>query len=235
MATLNKGRRAALIPSVETLSPEEVQNILRNRIAQPVIPPPNSCPAISAIQYRTRLEESSRLHVSHPPQSEGIKLESERRRELDLETSDRSYDLRRELATPYTKRANGDANKTVQWAQPGKEYARSRFPHNGMITHYRENKRKHAVFARDEDRRCSDEVLKDIPHMSEIDPDHGFRTSCLDIFGSKGQRSLFVETGRPSQSGIAIPKPHSNDTMTPALYGVSPRDTSASGPPFWSL
>jgi len=86
-----------------------------------------------------------------------------------------------------------DADEPVRWTQAQQDNARGTYSTLETINLGRESKRKHTVFAQDEQRRYSNEIWEDIPHMSEIESDHGFRTTAKDVFGLKGQKSLFAE------------------------------------------
>ncbi len=185
MASLHNGRRAALIPSIDSLSPAELQDILRNRIGRPVIPPPNSCLALFSSEGRTGPDKTSKLHRAKQPESEGIIVHSGPGA-LQQDDSTRTFPGSRssfiEPLSVYSRRL-----------QPGKEGKGGQLPRQEMFSLYQDHKRKHAVYARDEQRRYSEEILEDIPHMSEIDSDDGFRIPHKDVFGSKGQQSLFHE------------------------------------------
>ncbi len=195
MATLHTGRRPALIPSMDCLTPEEAQDILCNRIGRPAIPPPKACLAVSPTEDQIGLEEPGRSQMKKQPESQQIMFQLGPTGQLDY---NRNYQTRkdgsgRDLAAPRCTLTHGNPNKPVRWDKPGKQYARGRISRQEANNLYGENKRKHAVYARDDQRRYSNEILEDIPHMSEIDSSHGIRSSCKDVFGMKGQKSLFVE------------------------------------------
>ena len=82
------------------------------------------------------------------------------------------------------------------------ETARGRHSSPATVKICRESKRKHAAYAQDEQRRYSNEIWEDIPHMSEIESDHGFRPAAKDVFGPRGQKSLFAEVCQSSTKRI---------------------------------
>lgn len=186
MATLHNGRRPALIPSIETLSPEEVQDILSNRIARPVGPPPKPCLAISPPQGQMDRHLLRRWHEPLQKQSEVVP-------KPDGARSCQRLDPNTKMMAPSSTSSRGNVDRPARWNQAEEENALGRHSNLGATNHCRESKRNHAAYAQDEQRRYSNEIWEDIPHMSEIEAGHGFRTAAKDIFGLKGQRSLFAE------------------------------------------
>ncbi len=194
MATLHNGRRPALIPSIESLSPEEVRDVLCNRIGRPLVPPPDSCLAVSAPQGQIDAQPTRRLQNFREPPFEGIsKLDSAQRPPRPGSERERT------ASSPSLHR--GEIDRPVRWIQ-AEENARGKDSDPKTVRSSRVSKRKHAVYARDEQRRYSNEWWEDIPHMSEIESDHDFPTSAKDIFGLKGQRSLFADVCSPHHRNV---------------------------------
>ncbi|KAI9875258.1 MAG: hypothetical protein M1830_008703 [Pleopsidium flavum] len=184
---------------MDCLSPEEAQDILRNRSGRPVIPSPNVCLDVSATEDQIGLDGSGRLQIRKQPESQEISQSgSMRQRDCHRNCQMRKDGPGRDIAAPSWRLTHGKGNKPVRWEKPGREYARGQVSQQEAINLYGENKRKHAVYAQDDQRRYSDEILEDIPHMSEIDADAGFRSPCKDVFGMKAHKGLFVETVRPA-------------------------------------
>ena len=192
MATLHKGRRPALIPSMESLSPEEVRDVLCNRIGRPLVPPPDSGLAISAAQGQIVDHQTWRLHKVREPPFEGIF-------KLDSAQSLRRPDTEGDRPASSSTLPRGNVDRPVRWIQ-AEENARGKDSDPETVRSCRGPKRKHAVYARDEQRRYSNEMWEDIPHMSEIESDHSFPTFAKDVFGLKGQRSLFADVCHPPSS-----------------------------------
>lgn len=198
MATLHNGRRPALIPSIESLSPEEVRDVFCNRIGRPFIPPPNPNLAVSASQGQLDRQETRRMHrFPQPPIEASSKTDSTR------SLSERP-DAELEWMAPSSTHSRANTDISVRWTQAEEDDPRDRLWKPDTITLGRESKRKHAVFAQDEPRRHSNEIWEDIPHMNEIESTHAFRTNAKDVFGLKGQKSLFEEVC--SHSSVKRPR-----------------------------
>lgn len=196
MAAYYTGRRPALIPSTDTLSGDEVQDVFGNRIVRPTIPPPNACPAVLDSQTRTGNGngKAEKLQPCEQPESQEKMSHLEYLGQLNCNRESHSQDEELGYSAPHCTSQQGDHNRSVKADGPGKEeYARGRAPRQEVTNLSRESKRKHAVYSRDDTRRYSPEILEDTPHMSEVDSERGFRSPCKDVFGVKGQKSVFVE------------------------------------------
>ena len=158
-----------------------------------MIPPPNSCLAISPPRGQMERHEPRRVNNFAHPQSEAIP-------HLDGTRSYQRPDIERVRMASSSATSDRNADKIARGTQAEEENARGRHLKPEPTHLCRESKRKHAVYAQDEQGRYSDEIWEDIPHMSEIESDHGFRPVAKDVFGLKGQRSLFAEVCHSSSN-----------------------------------
>ena len=177
MASIQSGRRPALIPGSASLSPEEARAVLQGRVGLSSIPPPDLRSTEPRLKDEHRLEAFHSCNGSLPSPSHRHHKDSNESQHSGPMTS-----LSRKHERVKTLASRDQIWKTSVW---------ERNPHKNPFQLRLDNKRKRMTYSENDRRRYSVEVSEDIPHMSEVTSDDGIRSVTKDLFGERGLHSLF--------------------------------------------
>ena len=182
MAKVHYGRRPALIPGSNSLSPEEAQDVLQRRSSHETVSSldTNSQGLFQYLSERQLLKHQGRTSPPYPD----LEVASTQRHAKDTEESQ-----------PYGPMIRlSHKNEKVETAARKDHLGRvsiwERSAYRDPAKIQLDNKRKHAAYSDDEQRKYSVEVSENIPHMSEVDSEDGIRSTRGDFFGDKEGYSL---------------------------------------------
>ncbi|OCK81084.1 hypothetical protein K432DRAFT_296275 [Lepidopterella palustris CBS 459.81] len=160
--TFQRARRPALVPQNSSLSLAEAEELVRNRISQPLFPPPNS-DLINQINFKS--SSSSPDSTPSPSSTPEMNFHPER----PFTHDERLLATARSL---YPTSSATDTRRRALWLKARAHYARDR----KMRLQAQQSqgqaspKRKHSAFLLDEEMKYYMEDFVGTPHLSEMVP-----------------------------------------------------------------
>lgn len=192
MASFPKGRRPALIPSLEGLTPEEVQDILANRVGHAFVRPPDPPPEIPMGKWQVQTEHNGSHSIKNSTiQQHASNWEAAERLDNKADCQQKTSDRIRTATSSSEIKTPPSMEKTIEPDRPSRR---------GSTILQRGSKRKRSVYAQDEHQNHSDEMLGDTPHMSDVESSYVLGMGDDEAFRYPQGKPIFFEVSRQSSN-----------------------------------